>query len=88
MSARIDDQSLRGFVVSETARQVRRIRDLRGLSKAHIRVEFGFDMVQVAKNRYTSDRFHDFIGFEVSQPVLERAMRKTYGLSLEDTLGR
>ena len=55
--------------------------------KAHIRVEFGFDMVQVAKNRYTSDRFHDFIGFEVSQPVLERAMRKTYGLSLEDTLG-
>ncbi|HEY4054662.1 MAG TPA: zinc dependent phospholipase C family protein, partial [Terriglobales bacterium] len=32
--------------------------------KAHIRTEFGFDMVQVAKNRYTSDRFHDFIGFE------------------------
>ena len=31
--------------------------------KAHIRTEFGFDMVQVAKNRYTSDRYHDFIGF-------------------------
>jgi hypothetical protein len=30
--------------------------------KAHIRTEFGFDMVQVAKNRYTSDRYHDFIG--------------------------
>ncbi len=27
--------------------------------KAHIRAEFGFDMVQVAKNRYTSDRYHD-----------------------------
>ncbi|HZZ17422.1 MAG TPA: zinc dependent phospholipase C family protein, partial [Candidatus Sulfotelmatobacter sp.] len=27
--------------------------------KAHIRTEFGFDMVQVAKNRYTSDAFHD-----------------------------
>src|SRR3984893_17783517 len=31
-------------------------------NKAHIRTEFGFDMVQVAKNRYTSDRYHDFIG--------------------------
>src|SRR6266705_2507328 len=28
--------------------------------KAHIRTEFGFDMVQVAKNRYTSDSYHDF----------------------------
>ncbi len=55
--------------------------------KAHIQVEFGFDLVQVAKNRYTSDRYHDFIGFEVSKPVLQRAMLKTYGLSLEDTLG-
>ncbi|PYV51039.1 MAG: hypothetical protein DMG92_05660 [Acidobacteria bacterium] len=55
--------------------------------KAHIRTEFGFDMVQVAKNRYTSDRFHDFIGFEVSKPVLERAFLKTYGLQLHDVLG-
>jgi hypothetical protein len=30
--------------------------------KAHIRTEFGFDMVQVAKNRYTPDIYHDFIG--------------------------
>jgi len=34
--------------------------------KVHIRTEFGFDMVQVAKNRYTSDNFHDFIGFNIS----------------------
>ncbi|MEY2394881.1 MAG: hypothetical protein QOF94_1226, partial [Acidobacteriaceae bacterium] len=27
--------------------------------KAHIRTEFGFDVTQVAKNRYTSDRYHD-----------------------------
>ena len=33
--------------------------------KAHIRTEFGFDMVQVAKNRYTSDRYHDFETNEV-----------------------
>ena len=55
--------------------------------KAHIRTEFGFDMVQVAKNRYTSDRYHDFIGFEVATPLLERAFLKTYGLRLSDVLG-
>src|SRR5207253_6204408 len=55
--------------------------------KAHIRTEFGFDMVQVAKNRYTSDRYHDFIGFEVSKPLLERAFEKTYYLKLEDVFG-
>ena len=55
--------------------------------KAHIRTEFGFDMVQVAKNRYTSDRYHDFIGFEVSRPLLERAFFETYYLKLEDVFG-
>ncbi|MBZ5655180.1 MAG: zinc dependent phospholipase C family protein [Acidobacteriia bacterium] len=54
--------------------------------KAHIRTEFGFDMVQVAKNRYTSDRYHDFIGFEVSQRLLDRTFKETYGLSLDDVL--
>jgi hypothetical protein len=50
--------------------------------KAHIRTEFGFDMTQVAKNNYTSDRYHDFIGFEISKPVLERAFLDTYGVPL------
>ena len=54
--------------------------------KAHIRTEFGFDMVQVAKNRYTSDRYHDFVGFEVSQNLLERAFQETYGLPLHDVI--
>jgi len=52
--------------------------------KAHIRTEFGFDVVQVAKRRYTSDVYHDFIGFEVSKPLLERAFLKTYGIKLAD----
>ena len=52
--------------------------------KAHIRTEFGFDVVQVAKQRYTSDSYHDFIGFEVAKPVLERAFLKTYGVKLSD----
>ncbi len=30
---------------------------------AHLKTEFGFDMVQVAKNRYASQQYHDFIGF-------------------------
>ena len=55
--------------------------------KAHIRTEFGFDMVQVAKNRYTSDRYHDFIGFEIAKPQLERAFLKTYAMQLKDVLG-
>ena len=54
--------------------------------KAHIRTEFGFDMEQVAKNRYTSDNFHDFIGFNISKAVLERAFAETYGLQLQDVM--
>ena len=55
--------------------------------KAHIRTEFGFDVVQVAQQRYTSDAYHDFIGFEVSKPVLQRAFFKTYGMKLDDIFG-
>ena len=51
---------------------------------AHIRTEFGFDVLQVAKQRYSSDEYHDFIGFEVSQPLLDRAFTNTYGLELKD----
>ncbi len=54
--------------------------------KAHIRTEFGFDVTQVAKNRYTSDRYHDFIGFEMAKPVLERAFQDTYGEPLNQVL--
>ena len=54
--------------------------------KAHIRTEFGFDVTQVAKNRYTSDRYHDFIGFEISKPLLERAFQDTYGIPLSDVI--
>src|SRR6202040_1887730 len=54
--------------------------------KAHIRTEFGFDVTQVAKNRYTSDRYHDFIGFEISKLVLERAFQDTYGIPLNKVI--
>jgi hypothetical protein len=51
---------------------------------AHIRTEFGFDVVQVARNRFTSQAFHDFIGFEVSKPLLQKAFLTTYGVPIED----
>jgi hypothetical protein len=54
--------------------------------KTHIRTEFGFDVTQVAKNRFASDRYHDFIGFEVATPLLERAFQRTYGIPLADLI--
>jgi len=57
-------------------------------TRAHIRTEFGFDMTQVAKNRYTSEQYHDHIGFQVSRPLLERAFLQTYGLRLEEVLAQ
>ena len=54
--------------------------------RAHIGTEFGFDMTQVSKNRYTSDQYHDRIGFQVSRPLLERAFLETYGLRLNEVL--
>src|SRR6202040_3341791 len=55
---------------------------------AHLKTEFGFDMVQVAKNRYASEHYHDFIGFKVSKSVLERAFPVVYGAELKDVLSR
>ena len=52
--------------------------------KAHIRTEFGFDVAQVAKQRYAPQSYHDFIGFKVSKPLLERSFRETYGIELKD----
>ncbi|MGD0470099.1 MAG: zinc dependent phospholipase C family protein [Terriglobales bacterium] len=53
---------------------------------AHLKTEFGFDMIQVAKNRYASQQYHDFIGFQVSKPLLERAFPVVYGLQLKEVL--
>ena len=49
---------------------------------AHMKVEYGFDVDQVAKGHYAPKAYHDFMGFEVSKPVLERAFTKTYSLDL------
>jgi hypothetical protein len=55
---------------------------------AHLKTEFGFDTLQVAKNRYASDQYRNFIGFEVALPLLERTFPIVYGLQLKDVLTR
>jgi hypothetical protein len=54
---------------------------------SHVRTEFGFDVLQVAQGRYAPDSYHNFIGFRVSKPVLERAFHDTYGLEIKDVYG-
>ena len=49
---------------------------------AHIQTEFGFDVLQVARGHYASEDYHDFIGFKVSKPLLQRAFKETYGIEL------
>jgi hypothetical protein len=51
---------------------------------AHLRVEFGFDVLQVSRGNYAPQAYHDFIGFNVARPLLERAFLDTYGLELTE----
>ena len=53
---------------------------------AHVKTEFGFDVLEVAQGRYAPASYHDFIGFEVSVPLLEQAFQETYGLDLKSVL--
>jgi hypothetical protein len=53
---------------------------------AHVKTEFGFDVLEIAQQRYASDSYHDFIGFQVAAPLLERAFQETYGLPLKAVL--
>ena len=52
--------------------------------KEHILVEFAFDVLLVAHGGYKLQAYHDFIGFQVAKPLLERAFESTYGIKLKD----
>jgi len=54
---------------------------------AHSRVELSFDVLETAKGNYAAEAYHDFIGFEVAKPVLERAFLKTYGEDINSVFG-
>lgn len=51
---------------------------------AHLKTEFGFDVVQTARGQFAPQSYHDFIGFDVTKDVLDRAFYQTYSLRLSD----
>ncbi len=53
---------------------------------AHLRNEFGFDVVEVAHGAYSQQNYRDFIGFQVAEPLMNRAFQETYGLPIADVL--
>jgi len=54
---------------------------------SHSKVELSFDVLETAKGNYAAEAYHDFIGFEVAKPVLERAFLKTYGEDINSVFG-
>ncbi|MEO6630279.1 MAG: zinc dependent phospholipase C family protein, partial [Mucilaginibacter sp.] len=54
---------------------------------SHSKVELSFDVLETAKGNYAAEAYHDFIGFEVAKPVLERAFLKTYGQDINNVFG-
>lgn len=54
---------------------------------SHKRMEFAFDVIQTARGNYVPQSYHDFIGFNVARPVLERAFLKTYGEDINKVFG-
>ena len=53
---------------------------------SHVIVEFSFDIVQTAAGAYAPESYHQFIGFKVATPLLERAFRATYDLDMKAIL--
>ena len=51
---------------------------------AHMRVELGIDALESARGSFAPQAYHDFIGFKVSRPVLERAFLDTYSLDVKE----
>src|SRR5258708_34633551 len=55
---------------------------------AHLKTEFGLDVLEIAHGNYAPQSYHDFIGFEVSKPVLEQPFLDTYSLELKTLFKR
>jgi hypothetical protein len=50
---------------------------------AHLKAEFGFDVLQVAQGHYAPDDYRNHIGFQVAKDLLARAFEETYSLKLD-----
>jgi len=55
---------------------------------SHLRVEFGFDVLQTARGSYLSQSYHNFIGFSMADSLLAQAFEKTYGLRITSIFPR
>ena len=53
---------------------------------AHSLTEFGFDTLEVVARHMAPQKYHDWVGFKVPEPVLQRAFKRTYGLELRDQI--
>jgi Zinc dependent phospholipase C len=53
---------------------------------AHLRTEYAFDVEQVVKGNFAPEAYHDFIGFGVAKPLLERAFQETYGFPIKQVV--
>src|SRR6476620_11019797 len=51
---------------------------------SHLRTEFSFDVLQTARGNYAPQAYHDFIGFQVSKELIQKAFVETYGLEVKD----
>ncbi len=52
----------------------------------HVRVEFAFDINEIAKHRFAPRRYLEAVGLNVAVDLLTRAFNETYGLRLDKTL--
>jgi hypothetical protein len=50
---------------------------------SHLRMEFGFDVLQTARGNYATQSYHQFIGFQVADTLMATAFSKTYGLDIK-----
>ena len=51
--------------------------------KAHVMVEFSFDVVHIAGAGYLPETYHNFVGFRVAKELLERSFLAVYGIELK-----
>lgn len=53
---------------------------------AHLKTEFGFDVLELARQRYAPEAYHKLIGFGVCTALLERAFEITYSVPLRSVV--
>ncbi len=49
---------------------------------AHAKTEFGFDVLEIAKQRFAPESYRNFVGFRIAKELLERAFEETYSIPL------